>query len=175
MKLHRCACLSLTLGGLLLTGVAAAAPQVVVARDGQSQLTLADGWLDLRDLTHPTAQLQIGSRLLNQYTIVLREPHQPDLPDAEFMRIATDFLASGLDQVQVTPRGSVDIGPLKGQVVEVIGMNRETGSRVGYLLTGVRTARNDFQIVGWCRGEEFPQLKPLLLAVAQTFRELPAR
>ena len=70
----------------LLLGLAAGAcgarepaSPLIVARDGQSQITIIPDWLDLRDLTHDEAQIQVGSRLLNQYLIVLTEPRPADV------------------------------------------------------------------------------------------------
>ena len=146
------------------------ASPLIVARDGQSQITIIPDWLNLRDLTHDEAQIQVGSRLLNQYLIVLTEPRPADVPLALFAKIGIEQLMSGIEGAQTTGPVEAQIGGLPAQRFEAIGVH--DGHRLGYLYYALQGTRNQYQIVAWCAAEDFPRLKPTFQAVAETFREI---
>lgn len=157
----------------LVAGVCSArepASPLIVARDGQSQITMIPDWFDLRDLSHDDAQIQIGSRLLNQYLIVLTEPRPAGVPLALFAKVGIEQLMSGIDGAQTVGPVDVQVGGLPAQRFEAIGVH--DGLRIGYLYHAVQGTKNQFQIVAWCRAEDFPRLKPTLQAVVDTFREI---
>lgn len=174
MRIPACRYLSVLFGlGLALwTGALAAreTSPLVVARDGQSQITIVPEWLDLRDLSHDEAQIQVGSRLLNQYLIVLTEPRPADVTLERFAQVGIQQLLSGVGEAQTVGPTDVQIGGLPAKRLEAIGIN--DGHRVGYLYFAVQGTRNHYQIVAWCAAVDFPRAKATLQAVAETFREI---
>ena len=134
MRIPACRYLSVLFGlGLALwTGALAAreTSPLVVARDGQSQITIVPEWLDLRDLSHDEAQIQVGSRLLNQYLIVLTEPRPADVTLAE----GPSSIERQDRERQATIGANLPVGvaaPFEVTLRAGTGMRRITGDAIG--------------------------------------------
>lgn len=162
----------LGLAWLLCAALAwAAGPQVVQASDGRSQITMPEEWLQQRGL-HDNAEIQIGSRLLNQYLIVVTEAKgaTPGLGFEDFVRITQDDLLEPLVDAQAGKPYDLTIGGLRARQFEVRGSYGNTP--VAYLHTAVEGREAFFQIVAWCRPADYGRLQARLKSIVDTFREI---
>ncbi len=147
------------------------ANNVLVSSDGQSQVTLPEGWLSDREL-HESAEIQASQRGQEMYLIVLSENKEDfqDLTLEQHSEITRQLLVESLSDSQVTgPSEVTEIGEKPAIQYEIRGSVE--GVNVAYLHTTVETADRYHQILAWTLPSNFSRSEAQLQAIVQSFRE----
>jgi hypothetical protein len=156
----------------------AASPQdageVLIGSDGQSQITLLNGWTEDRKL-HESAEIQASKRGSEEYIIVLSESKADfqNLTLEQHSEITRGLLVESLTEPEITgPTDVTDVGGNPAIQYEIQGTIEEIN--VAYLHTTVETPTRYHQILTWTLPSSFERNQPELQQVIQSFREVPS-
>ncbi len=162
---------ALWLGLWCLAASAAEPTTTVVARDGQSEIAMPADWLEWRTGLNDEAEIQIGSRLMNRYLIVVAESKRSAPGLERFAQVSLDALRAPLRNVVAGRPAKLEIGGLRALQSELKAGHGDHD--IGYLHTSIEGQRGYYQVVAWCKTAEFEALKPLLVEITASFRERP--
>lgn len=162
-------CALIAVGVLTLLGQQTSTT-VITASDGQSQITIPGGWQQMTDL-HDSAELQAGSRLQNQYLIVLTEDKADLYMDlATYAETVRDGLTEAMADVRVSNPTMLTIGGHPALQYEVHGTMDDI--HVVYWLTGIEGTTNYYQVLGWTAESKAEQNGPTIQHVLESFQAL---
>ncbi|MBD2071559.1 hypothetical protein H6F93_29260 [Leptolyngbya sp. FACHB-671] len=150
------------------------AGNVLVGLDGQSQLTLLNGWVEDREL-HESAEIQASKRGSEEYVIVLSENKADfeNLTIEQHSEITRGLLVESLTDPEITgPTDVTTVGSNPAVQYEIQGTIE--GINVAYLHTTVETPTKYHQILAWTLPSSFERNKPELQQVIQGFKEVEA-
>lgn len=150
------------------------AGNVLVGSDGQSQITLLNGWVEDREL-HDSAEIQASKRGSEEYVIVLSENKADfqNLTIEQHSEITRGLLVESLTDPEVTgPTDVTTVGSNPAVQYEIRGTIE--GINVAYLHTTVETPTKYHQILAWTLPSSFDRNEPELQQVIQSFREVEA-
>jgi hypothetical protein len=150
------------------------AGNVLVGSDGQSQITLLNGWVEDREL-HDSAEIQASKRGSEEYVIVLSENKADfeNLTIEQHSEITRGLLVESLTDPEITgPTDVTTVGSNPAVQYEIQGTIE--GINVAYLHTTVETPTKYHQILAWTLPSSFERNKPELQQVIQSFKEVEA-
>lgn len=163
-------CAVVVIGALSLLGQRVEADSVITAVDGQSRVTVPGGWREMDDL-HDEAELQVGSRVQNQYLIVLTEDKADLAMDLEtYADLVLGGLAEDIDEARVSDPRVLTVSGRPAVQYEVRGTI--DGINVVYWLTGIEGTRNFFQVIAWTTQSKAEQNGPKLQTIVESFEEV---
>lgn len=148
------------------------AGNVLVGSDGQSQITLLNGWVEDREL-HESAEIQASKRGSEEYIIVLSENKADfqNLSIEQHSEITRGLLVESLTEPEITgPTDVTTVGSNPAVQYEIQGTIE--GINVAYLHTTVETPTKYHQILAWTLPSSFERNEPELQQVIQSFREV---
>jgi hypothetical protein len=150
--------------------------QVITSTDNKSQLTVPGSW-DKTLNVNKDASLQAGNILAGQYAIVISESKASfgaDVTLDKFTQAAREA-AKGNFMVSDMTLGdsrSVTINGYPAMQFEARGS--AANQKLVWIYTTIDAPRNYHQVIAWTLASNFEQNKPILLDVANSFKEIDA-
>jgi hypothetical protein len=143
---------------------------VIVASDGQSQITVPDDWRQINTL-NDKAEIQAGNNSKNVYIIVLTENKEDFTGFQKYSELAlsSNFI-TGLESPDVKGPTNVTINGKSALQYEILAV--VDGLKVAYLYTLVEGEKNYHQIIVWTVQSKFDANESLFQRVTQSFQEL---
>lgn len=150
-------------------------PQVITAGDNKSQLTVPGTWEKQRGLNNE-ASLQAAYLMGGQYAIVITESKK---------EIGTVSLQEFADAVKENTKKNVllqDIVMSEPKLMTINGYpaaqfetsGTAAGIKLNWIYTLVDAPKNYHQVITWSLAQKYEQNKPVLLEVANSFKEIDA-
>jgi uncharacterized membrane protein YhaH (DUF805 family) len=159
------------LGMVVLLLVMAARPIVMVATDGQSQVSVPSTWRSMPEL-HDKAELRAGDASQAQYLIVLTEA-KTELPGTSldaYAQLVIDRMAGNLDQPTVSAPRSLTIHGKAAVQHELRGSTDRV--EVVFWVTCVEGTRNYYRVLAWTPSSLAGDNRRALHAAVEGFREI---
>lgn len=144
---------------------------ILKASDGQSQITLPEGWIPISSLNEK-AELQAGNRASIMYVAVLTES-RADFENMDIQKhsdTTRDSLKSALTAINEQGPFKITVGGFSAIQYEIIATFENV--KLGYLHTTVESSKNYYQIIAWTLYSKFVSQKNVLNSVIASFKEL---
>jgi hypothetical protein len=146
----------------------------LVSEDGQTAITLPDGWVQDDEL-NDRAQLEASNRAQQMYLIVLTQPKAEfqNMQREAYAEVTRGYLTRRLEKSEVSgPTPVAQVGGNPAIQYQVRGSLNNID--VLYLHTVVETPTRFAQILAWTPPADFEKNQPTLQQVIQSFQEQQA-
>jgi hypothetical protein len=150
--------------------------EVITSTDNKTQLTIPGSW-DKQTNLNDDATLQVANLIGGQYAIVISESKKDlgtelslqDLTDAAKENTTKNVL---LENVVMGEPKPVTINGYPAVQFESNGM--AAGIKLNWIYTLIDAPKNYHQVITWSLASKYEQNKPVLLEVANSFKEIDA-
>lgn len=136
------------------------------------QLTLPQGWVNVRDSLRPDADLYVAREDRTMYVLVLVDSKRSEIGDLGLADNSSSYLSYldwGLEQEQPkVPTSLTSLNGLNARQYEVRG--RVDNLPIVYLHTTIEGEENYYQVVAWTTAENYAAAKGELQTVIGSFR-----
>ncbi|GAB4473534.1 MAG: hypothetical protein OHK0037_34030 [Elainellaceae cyanobacterium] len=146
----------------------------LISEDGQTAITLPDGWVRDDEL-NDRAQLEASNRAQQMYLIVLTQPKAEfqNMQREAYAEVTRGYLTRRLEKSEVSgPTPVAQVGGNPAIQYQVRGSLNNID--VLYLHTVVETPTRFAQILAWTPPADFEKNQPTLQQVIQSFQEQQA-
>lgn len=150
---------------------ASPAGTVLSSSEGNSQITLPEGWVEDREL-HEEAQIQASDRSRELYILVLSEDKSDfgsDMTLAKHSEITRGILTDNLTDVSIS--GPTEVTTVNGNAATQYQIDGTiSGINVTYLHTTVETPERYNQVLAWTLPSDFEKNKAEMQQVIASFQ-----
>lgn len=150
--------------------------QVITATDNKSELTVPGSWEKQSGLNNEAA-IQVANLIGGQYAIVITESKK-DLGSDISLQQFTDAVKENttknvlIQNVVMSEPKPITINGYPGVQFESNGT--AAGIKLNWIYTLINAPKNYHQVITWSLAAKYEQNKPVLLEVANSFKEIDA-